>query len=184
MPKAKITKSFVDNTPFTEKGQVIYCDIELAGFYLQVGTRAKTYIVQKDIQGKTVRCTIGRHGHFTPDEARRIAKDKLYLMSQNINPNKLDEKERKKLVTLRMVLESYQSMRKNLNNSTKESYDYHLKKYTHDWLDKLMVDIDKEMIISRHTFIGTHHGPTMANGVMRIIAISNNIFAVFIGIYK
>ncbi len=89
MPKAKITKIFVDSAPYTKKGQILYCDTDLAGFYLMVGMRAKTYIAQKDVRGKSVRCTIGRHGHFTPDEARRIAKDKLYLMAQGINPDKL-----------------------------------------------------------------------------------------------
>lgn len=31
MPQVKITKSFVDQVPFAEKGQVAYCDTELSG---------------------------------------------------------------------------------------------------------------------------------------------------------
>ena len=166
MPKAKITKSFVDNAPLTKKGQVLYCDIDLPGFYLCVGQRAKTYIAQKDINGRSVRCTIGRHGHFTADEARRLAKDKLYLMAQGVNPNQLEDK---KPVTLELVLKSYQDTRKNLKEGTKQDYEYHLKKYVPDWMGKLMLDIDKDMIIMRHTQIGNTSGPSTANGVMRVL---------------
>ena len=55
MPKAKITKSFVDQVALTQKGQVAYCDTELRGFYLIVGMEAKTYVAQKDIRGRSVR---------------------------------------------------------------------------------------------------------------------------------
>lgn len=169
MPKAKITKTFVENAPYADKGQVLYCDNDLAGFYLVVGKRAKTYIAQKDVQGKSVRCTIGRHGHFTTDEARRIAKDKLYLMAQGIDPNKMDEEQKKEIITLNDVLKSYQFMRKNLKETTKQDYEYLLNKYLPDWLGKRMIDINKEMIIARHALLGKTNGEVTANGVMRVL---------------
>jgi hypothetical protein len=52
MPKAKITKTFVEQTPHTAKGQIAYCDAELRGFYLIVGMETKTYVAQKDIRGR------------------------------------------------------------------------------------------------------------------------------------
>lgn len=169
MPKAKITKSFVDQTPFNNSGQTLYCDVDLAGFYLVVGKRAKTYIVQKDIQGRSIRVTIGRHGHFTPDEARKIAKDHLYLMAQGINPSKLEEKQREGIVTLKQVLEAYKLTRKNLSEVTIKEYEYVLKKYLPDWMGKLMSDITKDMVIARHAALGKNHGPATANGVMRVL---------------
>jgi hypothetical protein len=48
MPKAKITKSFVDSPPFATKGQTAYCDTELRGFYVLIGKEHKTYVAQKD----------------------------------------------------------------------------------------------------------------------------------------
>ena len=169
MPKAKITKSFVDQTPFNNKGQTLYCDVDLAGFYLVIGKRAKTYIVQKDIQGRSVRITIGRHGHFTPEEARKIAKDHLYLMAQGIDPSKLEEKQREGVVTLKQVLEAYKLTRKNLSEVTIREYEYALKKYLPDWMGKLMSDITKDMVIARHAALGRNHGPATANGVMRVL---------------
>lgn len=80
MPKIKLTKTAVDAVPFSEKGQKLYCDQDLPGFYLIVGGQSKTFAVQKDMQGRSVRYTIGRYGHFTVEEARKVAKEKLYLI--------------------------------------------------------------------------------------------------------
>jgi len=180
MPKAKITKTFVDKTPFTEKGQVLYCDTELAGFYLITGMKSKTYVAQKDIQGKTIRFTIGRHGHFTPDEARKIAKDKLYLMAQGINPNIKEKEDNRKIITLSQVLESYCNTRKSINEKTKSSYKYYINKYLSNWLDNLMADIDKAMVIDRHSYIGEEHGKRVANHTIQILrALFNHANATF-----
>lgn len=165
----KINKSNVDKLEYTKKGQIAYCDIDLPGFYVVVGMRTKTYFAQKDVRGKTLRHKIGRHGHFTPDESRYIAKDKLYLMSQGINPDKMEDQNQKEVITLQMVLHSYQQTRKNLSEATKRDYEYHLNKYVPDWLKKKMVDIDKDLIVARHSMIGKQNGHATANGVMRIL---------------
>lgn len=169
MAKTKITKVVVDRIPFTESGQLMVCDTELAGFYLIVGTQAKTYVAQKDIRGRTVRYTIGRHGHFTPEEARKIAKDKLHLMAQGINPNEQDKRKRDKNVTLRKVLESYCATRKSLGERTKTDYEYHIGKYLADWQDWLMTDIGREEVVERHIYIGENNGHRAANHTMHIL---------------
>lgn len=98
MPRTKIIKTFVDQVSYTEKGQINYCDTELPGFYLIVGMHTRTYVAQRDIGGRTVRYTIGHHGHFTAEEARKIAKDKLYVMSLGVNPNEQEEQLKAKTV--------------------------------------------------------------------------------------
>lgn len=180
MPKAKITKTFVDRVPYAEKGQVIYCDTELRGFYLIVGKTAKTYVAQKDIRGRSIRYTIGRHHHFTPEQARTTAKDKLYLMSQDIDPHAEEKEQEATLITLRKVLQNYQSTRKAMSDKTKREYTYYLHKYLPDWLDKPLVEIDKDMIVLRHTTIGESNGPYTANGTMRIVrALMNHANATY-----
>lgn len=180
MPKARLTKSVIDKLPLAERGQVTYCDEDLPGFYLIVGSRAKTYAAQKDIRGRSVRFTIGRHGHFTPEEARKIAKDKLYLMAQGINPNEQEAQERAKAVTLSLVLENYIAMRKGLKPRTVTDYRYHVDHYLSDWKDKLMTDITKDMIGARHVRIAENHGKVTANKTMRIVrALFNHCHATY-----
>ncbi|MBV1929700.1 MAG: tyrosine-type recombinase/integrase [Gammaproteobacteria bacterium] len=169
MPKAKITKIFVEQVPLTEKGQVLYCDTELRGFYVIVGMQAKTYVAQKDIRGRTIRCTIGRHGHFTAEQARKIAKEKLYQMANGVDPNVEADKERTKSVTLGDALESYLENRLNLKPRTIEDYRYYIDKYAPDWKDALLTSITKEMVGKRHRAIAKNNGIYPANKVMRVV---------------
>lgn len=75
----KLTKSFVDNLPFTtEKGkQLFYYDSEQKGFGLKVGNTAKTYIAETKVGKKNVRIILGKHDVLTVELARKLAKNKL-----------------------------------------------------------------------------------------------------------
>lgn len=170
MPKAKITKSLVDQIPYAEKGQILYSDTELPGFYLIVGSRTKTYAAQKDMQGRAVRYTIGRHGVFTPDEARRIAKEKLYLMGTGINPNEQEKSDECKAISLQRVMEHYLTTRKTLKPRTTADYRWYMQSYLSDWMARPIADITKDMIAARHARIGMEHGPYVANKTMRILS--------------
>lgn len=177
---SKITKSFVDSVPNTEKGQASYCDKKLPGFYLIVGMRAKTYIVQKDIHGKTIRYTIGRHTHVTAEQARKVAKEKLFWMSQGVNPNEQGKIEQAQNMTLAGALEGYLQTRRNLKERTRRDYRYYVDKYLFDWRDTMMTDITKDMIGKRHAYIAQHNGPTSANKSMRLLrALFNYAYATY-----
>src|SRR5438309_1195111 len=60
-----------------ELRQRLYFDTELPGFGLCVGAKAKTYFAQGTVRGGFQRITIGRHGVFTVDQARREAQQVL-----------------------------------------------------------------------------------------------------------
>ena len=169
MPKAKITKTFVDQVPCPKKGQVAYCDTDLRGFYLIVGTQAKTYTAQKDIQGRTVRYTIGRHGHFTPEQARKIARDKLNLMAQGIDPNAQEKEQNAQRITLNHALKTYLATRRNLKERTKTDYRYITDRYLKDWKEKLLTDITKDMVGAKHAKIAEEFGAYTANKAMRLL---------------
>lgn len=180
MPVTKLTKSIVDQLPYTDKGQIPFCDRDLPGFYVIVGMRSKTYVAQKDIRGKSIRYTIGRHGQLTPEEARKIAKEKLYLMSCGVNPNEQETVERAKAITVLSALESYLATRKNLKPRTVLDYRYHINFYLSDWETKMMTDITKEKIGARHQKIAEDHGPYVANKTMRVLrALFNHCQATF-----
>ena len=180
MPKAKITKTFVDHVPNSEKGQIAYCDTELRGFYLIVGTDSKTYVAQKDIKGRTVRFTIGRHGHFTAEQARKIAHEKLYQMANGIDPSKALEETLIQKLTLNDIFDKYLKSRRDLKPRTIEDYKYCMDKYISDWKNLRLTEITKDMIGKRHTSISENNGTVIANGTMRLVrALFNYANAVY-----
>lgn len=98
MPKAKITKRTVDASQPTMRAQ-IYWDTEIAGFGLKVSTAGrKSYIYQYRLSAPGIpassvpprRYTIGRHGDWTPDQARERAKELRSLVEKGVDP--LDDK--------------------------------------------------------------------------------------------
>ena len=74
---AKITKRTVDTTQSRDRDYVIWDD-ELPGFGLRVFASGKrSYVIQYRARGRSRRYTIGLHGVWTPETARREAKARL-----------------------------------------------------------------------------------------------------------
>ena len=71
--KLVLSRRAVDALPVTER-EVVYWDRDLTGFGVRVHpSGSKVYIVQTRARGKSRRLTIGRHGVWTPERARREA---------------------------------------------------------------------------------------------------------------
>lgn len=168
----KITKNLCDNLPVNENGQTAYWDRSMPGFAIVVGKRAKTFIVQKDIKAKPIRFTIGRFGHFTVEEAKTIAREKLFLMAQGINPK--EEEKKKQVITLERVFQSYLHTRKNLSEVTIKGYTYTLNKYLNDWAKRPVDTITKDDIVARHAMLGQTCGQRTANSAMRFLRLLVN----------
>lgn len=177
LTQRRLTKSFVDSVPLTEKGQVFYRDPEMRGFALRVGTNSKTYIAESKVNGKAVRVTIGKHGIFTPEQARAEARQILGTMARGINP--VDEKRdrRAKAVSLQQVLEDFLDARKALKPRTIADYRYVIGYYLNNWINKPITEITKEMVANRHAAIG-ERSPAQANLSMRYLRALFNFAAV------
>ena len=83
---AKLTKRIVDAAEAQSKDYVIWDD-ELPGFGLRVFTSGKrSYLIQYRSAGRSRRYTIGQHGVWTPELARKEAKVQLGRVAQGDNP--------------------------------------------------------------------------------------------------
>ena len=73
-PTQKITKSYVDKLSTPETGQAFVRDSELKGFAVRVTpSGAKSFILEKRIDGKVKRLTLGRYPELTAEQARKEA---------------------------------------------------------------------------------------------------------------
>ena len=88
MPKARLNKTFVDAAKHTAAGNfTVYRDTELPGLGLRVTAGGvKSYVVEYRHRGRKHRVTLGRHGHLTVDEARKLAKRELYSVAKGEDP--------------------------------------------------------------------------------------------------
>ena len=103
---AKLTKRFVDAVAPQSKGHVVWDD-EFPGFGLRVYPSGKrSYIVQYRSRGRSRRYTIGLHGLWTPETARREAKALLGRAAHGGDPAEEREEERRAL-TIKQLCEQY-----------------------------------------------------------------------------
>ncbi len=159
MPVAKLTKTYVDSIDFTSGGQELHWDSELKGFGVRIGTRSKSFVVQKS--GKGIK-TIGRYGVLTVAQARQQAHD---ILADIVN-DRLGKAPR---LTLRKAMHGYVRGMKNRGRAPRSIADleYRLENYLVDWLDRPLVGITRTEVRERHSRIGKRNGPYMANGVFR-----------------
>ena len=81
MRPLKLTAASVNKLPLLESGQVLYRDTDLQGFGIRVGAKVRTYFVEKRVNGRTVRFSLGKHGQITAEQARTQAAIKLGEMT-------------------------------------------------------------------------------------------------------
>jgi hypothetical protein len=83
-----LTEEAVNKLPLAPAGKVVlYRDTKLTGFGLRVGETTAAYFVEKRVEGRNVRHTLGRRGQITADQARKVAQLKLGEMTFGKNLN-------------------------------------------------------------------------------------------------
>lgn len=180
MPKASITKSFVESTTQPDW----YWDTKLAGFVLRIQSGGKKmYAVCRKVRGtqRNTTVTIGEHGTVTTEQARKKAIEILAEMSNGINPNEQrkaqvekettarKEKRSEELansITLKVALEDYLRVR-DLKESTQYIYRICIEHYLADWLELPLTEITSEMIEQRHLKLSEFKA--QANNSMRVL---------------
>jgi integrase len=152
------------------KGQRLYLDDNLRGFGVLVSVKAKSYIIQRDIKGRTRRITIGRHGILTADQAKKEAIKLLAQMTGGQDPVIIKQEEKANSLTLKGAADLYlnsQKMKDERSPKTLLGYNQNLNCYFKDWLKKPLKEITREAIRERHLKIGENNGHYAANSAMR-----------------
>jgi integrase len=174
MTTQKINKSYVDELEHPAKGQRLYMDEGLKGFGVLVSTKTKTFVAQRDVNGRTVRVTLGRHGVITAAQARTEATDAISQMRRGVNPNKLKQAGQGASVTLQDAVDGYLDGSKPLAAKTIEGFSDAMRLHLQDWLKKPLAEITRKMLHDRHRRIGKKVGPYAANSAMRAFRSAYN----------
>ena len=166
----KITKSYVDGLSTPETGQAFVRDTELKGFAVRVtSSGAKSFILEKRIDGKVKRLTLGRYPELTVEQARKEAHKLLGHIATGRNPVAEKKQEALQGTTLKQAFDDFAKTRKNLKERTLYDYRRVMAVVFADWQDKAMTDINKDMVSKRHNKIGAERGEAYANLSMRFL---------------
>ena len=170
MPKHKLTKKYVDGLPLAKEGQQLYWDTEIKGFGVCVGKQSKSYMVQRDVKGRGVRCTIGKHGVYSAEQARKQAALLLQEMAQGVNQN--HEKAKAKIIgsTLDEIYKQFlNDAKQRMSDNTLRGYNWHMRSHFEDWQRLPLTDITKDMVVKRHQEITESSGKVSANNALKLI---------------
>ncbi|MAM72038.1 MAG: integrase [Gammaproteobacteria bacterium] len=175
MPRLRLSNSNIGKVqppPFKDNGQstnVLYRDDQLQGFGLLVTSRgAKSFFVEKRVNGKNRRLTIGRFGQVTPVQARKKAQELLGEMAMGNDP--LEERRDKaaRSVTLGEAYREYLQTRKNLKPNTLHDYKRCIEGALGDWLTTPLSELSKDKVEKRHRALGKK-SKARANNTMRVL---------------
>lgn len=171
----RITKSFVDKAPIPEPkpGQVstqnFYRDTAIPGFALRVTSGgAKSFIVEKRVNGRVKRITLGRYGNLTVEQARTEAMKILGKVATGGDPIAEKRERYARSVSLIEVYRDYLATRKDLKDSTIHDYNRIMNISFEEWLKKPVAEITKDMVERKHRELGKR-SEARANNSMRVL---------------
>lgn len=171
--RVKLTKSFIDQL---ELKPAIFRDSELIGFAVRVNTSYKTYIVEKKVNGRSTRSTLGIHGQITLAQARILAQEALLEMTKGVN---LNEKKKNRITDAEKIYQVKQQQptlyeaysiyidERELKPRTLDDYSDVINGYLSDWKDIKLKDINRKMIQDKHKEL-SERSKAQANMVMRV----------------
>jgi integrase len=156
---------------FPETGQVFYRDKELKGFAVRITSGgSKAFILEKRINRKLKRITLGRYPEITVEMARKEAQKYLGEIATGIDPIAKRQKAQAESMTLWQVWQDYRRIKSYLKAETYIQYEMFLNGELKDWRQKRLVDITKDMVATRHARLLKSHSPSYANMAMRILS--------------
>jgi hypothetical protein len=171
----KLTKSAVESLPAPARGYSLHWDGELKGFGMRVTARGvKTFILQRRVNGKERRITIGRLGPLTAEQARREATKLLGAIATGRDPVAERKQAEVEAVTLGETFTEYMGARGDLRPNTVKAYQRVMGLSFGDWRKQPLVEITGDMVGNRHAVLGKRYGKAQANLSMRVLGALSN----------
>jgi len=166
----KLTKTVVDKAPIPDSGQSFIRDSLLKGFGLRItSTGTKSFIVEKRINGRVKRQTIGRFGELTTEEGRRHAQHLLGQIAIGRDPIAERRKKKAQTTTLEQAFEAFKQARKSLKPKTLRDYSRCMDREFANWKRKPITEITKHMVSRKHRELGESSGEAQANLAFRFL---------------
>lgn len=185
--RLSLTEKVISHLPAPAQGQYKVRDEQVKGFYLLVGKKRRTYMVQGDLRrnGKrvsSVKISIGDASELGLREAKLIAKSYLIEISRGKHPKEKEQPEKAITGSVSLIQgwHRYRDMhmrRKGRAERTIFMYRDNVERLMADWRNTSLASLadDPALVADMHNRITKEHGPVIANQAMRSLrAIYNH----------
>jgi integrase len=164
----RISKTVIDRiTPNKTGKQSFLRDDALKGFGVRISPGGtKSFIVEKRVNGKVKRVTLGTYPIITCEQARKLAHQRLAEMTQGIDAKAEANAAKARNITLQELLEDYLITHHDLRPSTIHDYRRHLRESFPDWRTLPITEISKDMCERRFRQLSLK-SHARANGALR-----------------
>lgn len=191
-PRLTLTDRAIAGLAYAKSGQYRVRDTELAGFFVLIGSRTKSFMIQADLRtGKSrtsIRMKVGEVGETSARDARANAKILIGRIEKGDDPRPPRAPKLRAggagdgsgimiasadgVPTLREAWLRFKAShleRKKRAPGTVRSYTDHMERLFVDWLDRPLSELgdDPMLLANRHDTITSANGPAIANGAMR-----------------
>ena len=166
-----ITSNFIQKLKLadTNTQQKRYYDTATKGFGIRITKGGvKAYFIEKRIDNKTHRLTIGRWPDLTLEQAKGRAYELFNKIANGINPIAEKQEQQIRSFTLEQVFNDYIATGKSLATRTVAAYRGIVQLYLKDWQHKPIAGITREMVSQKHISIGSH-SKAQANLTMQLL---------------
>ncbi len=178
--------------PAPGKREIVFWDTLEAGLGIRVrhprrpGQINATFILQRDLHGKSVKVTIGRYGPWTVDQARKRARALKVDMDTGENPNEAKRSARdaarvaeQQAITLGDAVNLHlEDMRAKERSPVSIGHmEHETEKYLSDRMRRPLLDLDGTACRSIHKSLTKAHGIYIANRVLRHVRAAWNTAA-------
>lgn len=173
----KIIRTELKKLAAPYRGYTLHWADDLPGFGVRVtASGAVSFIVQKRINGRDKRLTIGAFPTLTPEQARKHAHKLLADIATGGDPVAAKRRRVAEAVTLNQALNAYLEARKTLKPLTVKDIHRAVNETFPDWLNKPLLAITRDMVAKRHTQAGSR-SEARANLAMRYLRAIFNFAA-------
>ena len=175
-----LTDKNVANLPLSMSGQYLARDTDLPGFFVQIGIRSKTFMIQADLrrggERSSIRMKVAEAEEMSTREARVKAKGLLATIALGEDPRTSrrtsDLPKVGQVPTLRQAWARYKVShleRKRRSPKTILHYTDHVERLLVLWLDEPLDRFGDEpaLLAVRHDEMSRDNGPAIANAAMR-----------------
>ena len=144
----KLTKSAIERLPVPASGYAIYRDDSLLGFAVRVtASGAKSFVLERRVNRKVRRITLGRYGDLTAEQARKEAQKLAGHIAVGRDPAAERRKHEVESASLEQALTDYLDRRHLKPKTVNDIHNAML--LFQDWMKKPLKDISADMIGER-----------------------------------